>query len=182
MYRCPRQIVLYSQIYQSQMSSQVYTNQHLDSFYNTYEDMAVMKKIFFQGCNDVINMSPYYDYNPKKITEVFKAGFDLTDRFSEIRTEVVSMFYTVLRTEAGLKYFGQHKNFAEVVVMKAHEMIASAYIRSDDKQAQEARKIIQSFLYEAHEIIMQQEKEKEKRREQLDDFFKKYKYENDFDA
>ena len=160
------------------MSSQAYTKEYLDSVYVTFEDMAAMKQKFFQGCNDVINMSSYDDYDAQKITEVFKAGFDLKDRFSEMRTEVVSMFYTMLRTEAGLTFLSQHKKFAEIAVTKAHEMIVSAYRRPDDKQAQEARKIMQSFLYEAHEIIMHHENDDGKEIPELE-YFENYKYEDD---
>jgi len=101
------------------------------------------------------------DFDANKITEVIKFGFDLKDRCSAMKTNVVSIIYDLLRTDAGRIFLFQNKKFTDIAVMKAHELIVESYKRPNDKQAQHARKTMQKFLYEAHEIIHLHEDEEE---------------------
>lgn len=146
------------------MTSQAYTKKYLDSVYITYNDLSMMKETFYQGCNDIINMSSF-DYDAKIITEVLASGFDLKDRFPDMETEVVSMIYNTLRSESCRKFLTQHKKFTEVAVMKAYQLISQSYNRPNDEEVQEARKIMQKFLYEAHDIIMSHEEDYEEDRD-----------------
>jgi len=142
------------------MSSQQFTQEYLDSVFFNWEDLAKMEETFFQGCKDIEQMSAS-DFDANKITEVIKCGFDLKDRCSAMKTNVVSIIYDLLRTDAGRIFLFQNKKFTDIAVMKAHELIVESYKRPNDKQAQHARKTMQKFLYEAHEIIHLHEDEEE---------------------
>jgi hypothetical protein len=150
------------------MSSQQFTQEYLDSVFFNWEDLAKMEETFFQGCKDIEEMSAF-DFDANKIAEVIKCGFNLKDRCSAMKTNVVSIIYDLLRTDAGRLFLFQNKKFTNVAVMKAHELIFETYKRPNDKQAQHARKTMQKFLYESYEIITHHQQEEEEENDDTDD-------------